>query len=89
MTLAAKKSYLGQVYLDWAHYPMTETEQFEAPQAGYTVRFRDLRYDYPGRTGRSPLSAVVELDPALNVVSETFGFHLGRPPSAQAGRRDK
>ncbi|MBZ5721385.1 MAG: metal-dependent hydrolase [Acidobacteriia bacterium] len=89
VTLAAKKSYLGQVYLDWAHYPMTETEQFEAPQAGYTVRFRDLRYDYPGRTGRSPLSAVVELDPALNVVSETFGFHLGRPPSAQAGRRDK
>ena len=26
ITLAAKKSYLGRVYLDWAQYPITETE---------------------------------------------------------------
>ena len=26
VTLAAKKSYLGRVYLDWAQYPITETE---------------------------------------------------------------
>ena len=26
VTLAAKKTYLGQVYLDWAQYPITETE---------------------------------------------------------------
>jgi len=89
VTLAAKKSYLGRVYLDWAHYPMTETEELQAPQAGYLVRFKDLRYDYPGRIGRSPLSAAVELDPTLNSVSESFGFRLGRPPGAGTGRREK
>ncbi len=79
-TLATKKSYLGRVYLDWAQYPITETEQLEAPQQGYIVRFKDLRYDYPGRTGRSPLSASVELDRNLNVVSESFGFRSRRAP---------
>ncbi len=74
VTLAAKKTYLGQVYLDWAKYPVTETEQLEAPQQGYIVRFRDLRYDYPGRMGRSPLGAGVELDRNLNLVAEMFGF---------------
>jgi inner membrane protein len=74
ITLAAKKSYLGRVYLDWARYPVTETEQIEFPRQGYIVRFKDLRYDYPDRKGRSPLGAGVELDRNLNVVSETFGF---------------
>jgi inner membrane protein len=74
VTLAAKKTYLGHVYYDWAQYPVTETEEFEAPRAGYMVHFKDLRYDYPGRTGRSPLGAGVELDGNLNVVSEIFGF---------------
>jgi inner membrane protein len=73
VTLAAKKSYLGRVYLDWAQYPVTETEPLEGPPAGYLVRFRDLRYDYPGRMGRSPLGAGVELDRNLNVVAEMFG----------------
>jgi inner membrane protein len=79
-TLAAKKSYLGRVYLDWAQYPITESEQLESPRQGYIVRFKDLRYDYPGRTGRSPLSASVELDRNLNVVSESFGFRSRRAP---------
>lgn len=70
ITLAAKKTYLGRVYLDWAQYPVTETE--ELPE-GYLVRFKDLRYDYPERTGRSPLGASVLLDRNLNVVSESFG----------------
>lgn len=71
VTLAAKKTYLGRVYLDWAQYPVTETEEFPD---GYIVRFKDLRYDYPERTGRSPLGAGVVLDRNLNVVSESFGF---------------
>ncbi len=71
-TLAAKRSYLGRVYLDWAQYPITETEQ-RIPELGYIVRFKDLRYDYPGRTGRAVLGASVELDRNLNVVSESFG----------------
>jgi inner membrane protein len=73
VTLAAKKSYLGRVYLDWAQYPITETEKFESPP-GYVVRFRDLRYEYPERVGASSLGARVRLDQNLNVTGESFGF---------------
>jgi inner membrane protein len=71
VTLAAKKSYLGRVYLDWAQYPITETEMLES--GGYVVRFRDLRFEYPGSSGRRVLEAGVELDANLNVVSAGFG----------------
>jgi len=78
ITLAAKRSYLGQVYLDWAKYPITETEQVEKPQAGYIVRFRDLRFDYPDQVRRGVLGASVELDGGLNVVRENFGMRSRR-----------
>src|SRR5438477_7294249 len=39
ITLAAKQSYLGRVYLDWARFPITETEQL---QTEYIVHFSDL-----------------------------------------------
>ena len=71
VTLAAKKSYLGRVYLDWAQYPMVETERLDS--GGYIVRFRDLRFEYPGRRGRNPLSAGVELNKNLQVVREFMG----------------
>jgi inner membrane protein len=70
VTVAAKRSYLGRVYLDWAQYPLTETEQL--PE-GYLVRFRDLRYAYPGSKGRSVLGSSVELDHNLQVVAENVG----------------
>lgn len=75
ITLAAKKSYLGQVYLDWAKYPVTETEQSRKNDGttGYTVRFRDLRYAYPGRDTRAALGAAVFLDQNLDVTGESFG----------------
>ena len=73
VTLAAKKSYLGRVYLDWAQFPITETEPLESP-SGYIVRFRDLRYEYPERSGASSLGARVRLDQNLNVVGQMFGF---------------
>jgi inner membrane protein len=78
VTLAAKKTYLGQVYLDWAKYPITETEQGD--DGSYIVHFRDLRYDYPGRVGRSPLGASVELDRSLHVLREYFGVPGGVAP---------
>ncbi len=73
VTLAAKRSYLGQVYLDWAQYPVTETEQVENSQIAYLVRFRDLRYDYPDQMRRGVLGASVRLDRDLNVIRESFG----------------
>ncbi|MGO9127063.1 MAG: metal-dependent hydrolase [Terriglobales bacterium] len=81
VTLAAKSSYLGQVYLDWAQYPLTETEQ---AQEGYVVRFRDLRFVYPGSKGRSVLSSSVELDRNLNVIAEDVGRRSQRIPSGSA-----
>jgi inner membrane protein len=87
VTLAAKKTYLGRVYLSWAQYPITETEELEnraaivSPndpigngRAAYVVRFRDLRYDYPGRDARSMLGATVFLTRDLHVVEEHFGM---------------
>ena len=78
VTLAAKRSYLGRVYLDWAKYPITETEPLDS--GGYIVRFKDLRFDYPGRRERSVLAASVLLDRNLRVVEERFGSREGRRP---------
>jgi len=74
VTLAAKKTYLGQVYLSWAQYPVTETEQLESGRAAYVVRFRDLRYAYPGRDARAMLGARVFLSRDLHVLGEQFGM---------------
>ena len=78
VTQAAKKTYLGHVYLSWAQYPITEIEQLENDPANnarvaYAVRFRDLRYDYPGQSGRVTLGAMVLLNRDLQVVEERFG----------------
>jgi len=79
VTIAAKKSYLGRVYLDWARYPLTETEQIDSPQPGYIVRFQDLRFEYPGRASKV-LQASVELDQNLKVVKEQWGAGSPRTP---------
>ena len=73
VTLAAKKSYLGRVYLDWAQYPITETETLD-PGQGYIVRFRDLRFADFDRERRAVLAASVKLDEKLDVVEEQFGL---------------
>jgi inner membrane protein len=71
---AAKDTYLGHVYLDWAQYPVFEVEQLTAPTRGYLVRFFDLRFDYPEqlRRRRVTLGARVLLNPQLGVVGEYF-----------------
>ncbi len=71
-SLAAKKSYLGRVYLDWAQYPVLEVEQRDSGEARYLVRFYDLRYDYPERRSRV-LNASVELNEQLRVIVARFG----------------
>ena len=79
VTLAAKKSYLGRVYLDWAQYPITQTETLDPPEAGYIVDFQDLRFvQLPslfGRRGetRRALGAGVQLDRNLRVVGDVYG----------------
>ena len=74
-TLAAKQSWLGEVYLDWSQLPLVE----EAPRSSdpdasalTTVTFRDLRfmYDVAFLKGRqnAPLSGAVTLDANHRVV---------------------
>lgn len=73
-SLAAKTSYFGRVYLDWAQYPVAETEQLDRPGGGWLVRIYDLRYQYPEREGETRiLGGGVELDGKLNVIDEFFG----------------
>jgi len=79
ITLAAKRTYLGRVYLSWAQYPITETEELqnnsvEDNRAAYVVRLRDLRYMYPGQSSRrATLGARVFLTRDLKVVDEQVG----------------
>jgi inner membrane protein len=79
VTLAAKKSYLGRVYLDWAQYPITETETLQPPEGGYIVEFQDLRFvQLPSLLSRRgepnrALAAGVRLDKNLQVVGDVYG----------------
>jgi inner membrane protein len=87
--LVAKRSWLGQVYLDWSSWPvvteMGPTAPIDAPAgtADWTaVRFMDLRflYDTPMMRGRSgpPLSGMVYVDADRRVARmELFG-HVQR-----------
>jgi len=77
ITLAAKRSYAGRVFLDWAQYPITETEILEAPDGGYIVHFQDLRYlQIPdaarGNRGRRVLGASVKIDKNLHVAGDVY-----------------
>ena len=86
VTLAAKKSYLGRVYLDWADYPITETQSSESSSGGYVVQFSDLRFEGMGFGRRKPLSAGVELDNKLRVTGYVFG--TSRFPAERSSEKD-
>jgi inner membrane protein len=85
VTLAAKKSRLGQVYLDWARYPLVQVERLPRNQ-GYRVQFQDLRFAYAQVVSRDgaapPLAGYVELDPELRVSDQ----YMGEPPAAKRKR---
>ena len=87
--LAAERSWLGKVYLDWASWPVvTEigpTEPVDAPAetADWTaVRFMDLRFlsDTTLMQGRSgpPLSGMVYVDADHRVARMELGGHVQR-----------
>lgn len=84
VTLAAKKSRLGRVYLDWAGYPLVTAEQIEGGR--HQVQFEDLRFESAEGLARHrgpPLAGYVVIDPQLRV-EEMF---TGSPPQAdRAGK---
>jgi inner membrane protein len=84
VTLAAKKSRLGRVYLDWARYPLVTTEKLEGGR--YQVQFEDLRFESAEGVAqhRPPvLAGYVVLDPQLRV-EEMFS---GKPPDVVPNRK--
>jgi len=73
-SMAAKRSRLGQVFLDWAQYPITETERVSG-EAAYQVQFVDLRFTSPDQVrGQAPaLAGYVTLDPQFHVLDMSVG----------------
>jgi inner membrane protein len=84
-TEIAKRSRLGEVYLDWSQLPLVEeTPRSIDPDSGAltTVTFRDLRfmYDVAFLRGRNnvPLSGSVAIDASHNVVETQMSGHIQR-----------
>ncbi|MBZ5521145.1 MAG: metal-dependent hydrolase [Acidobacteriia bacterium] len=68
VTLAAKKSRLGRVYLDWSQYPLVEADRMPDGKS-YKVQFLDLRFMNLAAIRRSPvLAGYVILDANLKVL---------------------
>ncbi|HWX53341.1 MAG TPA: metal-dependent hydrolase [Verrucomicrobiae bacterium] len=83
VTLAAKKSRLGQVYLDWAQYPLIETSVLP-DNKGSKVQFQDWRfYQIPIRSERNspPLAGYVVLGPNLQVQDMYIGERNAQKPA--------
>ncbi|MGZ4856728.1 MAG: metal-dependent hydrolase [Candidatus Angelobacter sp.] len=84
VTLAAKRSRMGQVYLDWARYPLLTVEKLEGGR--YQAQFEDLRFESAESVAQHrgpPLASYVVLDPQLRV-EEMFA---GRPPGVVPNRK--
>lgn len=83
-SLAAKKSRLGRVYLDWARYPLVTMEKLEGGR--YLAQFEDLRFESVesiAQHQRPVLAGYVVLGPQLRV-EEMF---TGRPPDVVPNRK--
>ena len=83
-TLVAKRSWLGEVYLDWSSWPMITDVGLRTPPDAPTVapewtagKFVDLRfmYDTSLMQGRlnPPLSGTVYVDADRRVARMEFG----------------
>lgn len=78
-TLVAKRSWLGEAYLDWSQYPIV-TETGTKEEGLTTVTFRDLRffYDTSLLAGREkpPLSGAVFLNDDRRIVRMELDNHI-------------
>jgi inner membrane protein len=87
-TLAAKRSLLGRVYLDWSMYPLVEQTGID-PDGTATVTFRDLRFLYgtflsggdlrrpdPSGPDRPPLTGTVLVDSDRRITEMKMGRRI-------------
>lgn len=82
VTRAAKASYFGRVYLDWAVFPFVQQQKLEGDGRGFFVDFQDLRYTYPDFRGKTPLGGYVVLSPDLRVLEE--GMNSSKSPTPES-----
>lgn len=87
---AARRSFLGRVYLDWSSWPVVADTGPTAPidedprlPAWHAVTFRDLRFQYDsgwlrGGGPAPPLSATAYVDSTGEVVRMQMGAHVQR-----------
>jgi len=77
-TLAAKRSLLGEVYLDWSIFPVVEQTGID-PDGYATVTFRDLRFMYETFLTRGdirdhpPLTGTVTVGPDRRIAEMEMG----------------
>ncbi len=75
-TLAAKRSWLGEIYLDWSLWPVV-TETGIDQDGIATVSFRDMRFleDTPLFSGSraAPLSGIVYVNSDRHIIRMEFG----------------
>jgi len=79
---AAKASFFGRVFLDWAVFPITQTEKLQGAFPGYLVRFQDLRFGYPEARGSGRLGGWVLLGPDMRVQEE--GMNSQKPSTDES-----
>ena len=72
-TIAAKSSPLGRAFMNWAHFPITETEPLALGERGYIVRFKDMRFELTGSREQYSPFAVVALNRDFSLAEMTFG----------------
>ena len=82
-TLVAKRTWLGQVYLDWSELPLVTQTEVDATTGETTVTFRDLRFmvDVPFTHSRGdaedpPLSGKVILNADRRVIRMEMDGHV-------------
>jgi inner membrane protein len=80
-TLVAKRSWLGEVYLDWSSWPLVTDTGMDS-KGLTTITFRDFRfmYDTPLMQGREnpPLSGTVYVNDDRRVVRMEMDGHIQR-----------
>ncbi len=79
---AAKGSYLGRVYLDWAVFPYVTQQKLDEATGAFLVDFQDLRYTYPSSGRQGVLGGFVLLGQDLRVLRE--GMNSSKPPALES-----
>src|SRR5215471_3136981 len=71
-TTVAKSTLLGRAFMNWAHFPITESEALQSEKRGYVVVFKDMGFEFTDRRGQYSPFAVVRLNRDLTLADMSF-----------------